>query len=320
MATIRQLPSGKFNAQIRIRGTASQSRSFATREEAQAWCSVQSPSLPSMTQASLTMNDLALRYCSTQLKGKTSRHMMLEKMERVSKSFPQSFTSITRSDVNEFRLKRMTQVSGPTVREDIQLINKLFRWAEREMVFGEQDLPSPAKNIALPPPSKPRSRIVESHELSLLLTALPEVMKGVVEVAFETAMRRSEIVKLTPRVLHLDDRCLSVLAGKTGDRMVPLTTRAVELLRSAQEHCKRPDDRLFPVAPHSVTTAVRRARRVVGLDEDVRLHQLRHTRISMVARKGFNQAQIMMVSGHKDSRSVQRYTHLNVHDVIGLLD
>ena len=56
------------------------------------------------------------------------------------------------------------------------------------------------------------------------------------------------------------------------------------------------------------------------MDEDVRFHQLRHTRISMVARKGFNQAQIMMVSGHRDIRSVQRYTHLNVRDVIGLLD
>ena len=50
------------------------------------------------------------------------------------------------------------------------------------------------------------------------------------------------------------------------------------------------------------------------------MHQLRHTRITEVARKGFNQAQIMMVSGHKDSRSVQRYTHLNVRDVIDKLD
>ncbi|OAM80050.1 hypothetical protein A3840_01995 [Devosia elaeis] len=145
-------------------------------------------------------------------------------------------------------------------------------------------------------------------------------MRALVELAYETAMRRSEIIKLTPRVLHLDERVLSVVDGKTGDRFVPLTTRAVTLLRAAQERCKSPDDRLFPVAAHSVSTAVRRARRAVGLDEDVRLHQLRHTRITMVARKGFNQAQIMMVSGHKDSRSVQRYTHLNVRDVIGLMD
>ncbi|MEQ1933349.1 MAG: site-specific integrase [Fimbriimonadaceae bacterium] len=266
------------------------------------------------------MAQLALRYCSTQLMGKPSRHMMLEKMERVAKAFPQPFASITRSDVNAFKLARMTQVSGPTVREDIQLINKLFRWAEREMVFGERDLPSPAKNIALPPPCKPRSRIVEKNELDLLMSVLTPLMGRVIEVAFETAMRRSEITRLTPRVLHLGDRTLSVIDGKTGDRIVPLNSRAVELLKEAQEGCRGQDDRLFPVTPHAVSTAVRRARRAVGLDEDVRLHQLRHTRISMVARKGFNQAQIMMVSGHRDSRSVQRYTHLNVRDVIDLLD
>lgn len=319
MATIRQLPSGKFNVQIRARGSVSRSKSFNSREEAETWVLAQSPSIKSEAHASVTMKQLALRYCSTRLAGKPSRHMMLEKMERVARAFPQPFISITRSDVNEFRLTRMMQVSGPTVREDIQLINKLFRWAEREMIFGERDIPSPAKNIALPPPCKPRSRVVEKHELKMLMSALSPTMSLIVELAFETAMRRSEIVKLTPRVLHLGDRCLSVIDGKTGDRVVPLTSRAIGLLSGAQQG-RGPDDRLFPVTSHAVTTAVRRARRIVGLDEDVRLHQLRHTRISMVARRGFNQAQIMMVSGHRDSRSVQRYTHLNVRDVIDLLD
>lgn len=320
MASIRQLPSGKFNAQVRIKGSPNRSQSFATYDDARRWADAQTPTVTPTSQPATTFHELALRYCSTQLKGKPSRHMMLAKMERVAQSFPQPFTSITRSDVNAFRLARMAQVSGPTVREDLQIINKLFRWAEREMVFGERELASPAKNIALPPPCKPRSRVVEQAELQLLISALPDSMKVLVEVAFETAMRRSEIIKLTPRVLHLDDRSLSVIDGKTGDRIVPLTTRAVELLTAAQERCKTPDDRLFPVAAHSVSTAIRRARRAVGLDEDVRMHQLRHTRISVVARKGFNQAQIMMVSGHRDSRSVQRYTHLNVSDVIRLLD
>lgn len=320
MATIRQLPSGKFNAQIRPKGSPSHSRTFATADEAQRWAKTQETRHLSPTASPQTMRDLALCYCSTQLKGKSSRHMMLDKMERVARYFPQAFTSISRVDVNAFRLSRLTQVSGPTVREDLQLINKLFRWAEREMIFGDRDLSSPAKNISLPPPCKPRSRIVEKAELELLISALPESMKVLVEVAYETAMRRSEIIKLTPRVLHLDERSLSVIDGKTGDRVVPLTNRAVALLRGAQEACRSADERLFPVAAHSVSTAVRRARRAVGLDEDVRLHQLRHTRISIVARKGFNQAQIMMVSGHKDSRSVQRYTHLNVTDVIRLLD
>ncbi|TRV14755.1 MAG: site-specific integrase [Microcystis wesenbergii Mw_MB_S_20031200_S109] len=178
----------------------------------------------------------------------------------------------------------------------------------------------PTRNIALPASTKPRSRVVEREELDRLITALSPVMADIVEIAFETAMRRSEIIRLTPRALHLQERCLSVIDGKTGDRIVPLSQKAVNRLQDVAKRCLTPDSRMFPVSAHSVSTAVRRARKRVGLDDGVRLHQLRHTRISMVARMGFNQAQIMMVSGHKDSRSVQRYTHLNVKDVIRLLD
>jgi integrase len=111
-----------------------------------------------------------------------------------------------------------------------------------------------------------------------------------------------------------------VFDGKTGDRMVPLTKRAIEILSEAESRTASASDRLFPIAPHSVSTAVRRARRQLNMGEDIKLHQMRHTRITMVAKKGLNQPQIMMVSGHRDSRSVQRYTHLNVKDVIDLLD
>ena len=137
MATIRQLPSGKFSAQIRVKGAASRSQSFPTFDDARRWVEAQAPTATQTAQAAITFRDLALRYCSTQLKGRPSRHMMLAKMERVAQSFPQPFTSITRSDVNAFRLSRMTQVSGPTVREDLQMINKLFRWAEREMRMAD---------------------------------------------------------------------------------------------------------------------------------------------------------------------------------------
>lgn len=319
MSTIRLLPSGKFNVQIRSKGASPRSRTFATQEEAEAWSTAQSTVLAPSQVSRMTMDQLALRYCATRLAGKPSRNMMLWKMRKVAKDFPQPFLQITRTDVNAYRLRRLPHVSGSTVREEIQMINKLFRWAEREMIFGDAALPSPANNIALPPASKPRSKVVEKSELDLLISRLSPTMARVVEVAFETAMRRSEILRLTPRVLHLGERYLMVLNGKTGDRPVPLNKRAVALLTALSAN-KKPDQPLFNVNAHSVTTAVRRARRAAGLSDDVRMHQLRHTRITMVARQGFNQAQIMMVSGHRDSRSAQRYTHLSVKDVIGLLD
>jgi len=43
MATIRQLPSGKFNVQIRVKGSPSRSQSFVTLDEAERWANAQSP-------------------------------------------------------------------------------------------------------------------------------------------------------------------------------------------------------------------------------------------------------------------------------------
>ncbi|MEL6660887.1 MAG: site-specific integrase [Bacteroidota bacterium] len=61
-------------------------------------------------------------------------------------------------------------------------------------------------------------------------------MAVVVELAYETAMRRSELLRLRPRDLNLPERFLRVVDGKEGSRDVPLTRRAVELLEGALEH------------------------------------------------------------------------------------
>ncbi|HEY9079375.1 site-specific integrase [Magnetovibrio sp.] len=326
MASIRQLPSGRFNVQIRHPNTKQKSKSFPTKAEAEAWAAqIESEHLKAQAQdieqtPSISFEDLGTRYCSLVLKGRTSFTITKQRIERMAQHLPKRATAITKRDINTYRLMRLEQVSSVSCRDELQLIHRIYRWAHREMLLDETRYPSPCTGIAMPPTSKPRNRVVERDELELLLNELQPIMRVVVELAYETAMRRGEILKLTPKNLHLEDRILDVVDGKTGDRSVPLTKRAVELLRESLEACPSSSSRLFPVEPHSVSTAFRRARKRAGLDSDVRFHQLRHSRITMVARKGFNQAQIMMVSGHRDVRSVQRYTHLNVMDVINHLD
>ena len=327
MSTIRKLPSGRYNVQIREKGQKPISRTFDDQETAQAWAdrfegnSVQSdPTKEVRQEAILTLEEMGRRYCSTHLKNRPSRFSTQRTIELIARHLPEDVRSITKYDINDYRLKRLETVSNVTCRNELELIHRLYRWAHRELILDKASCPSPCEEVTFPPTSKPRNRVVERDELERLLNELQPIMRVIVELAYETAMRRAEIVKLTPKDLHLDERIISVVDGKTGDRSVPLTKRAVELLRDSLDACPSPESQLFPVEPHSVTTAFRRARERAGLDSDVRFHQLRHSRITMVARKGFNQAQIMMVSGHRDVRSVQRYTHLNVTDVISQLD
>lgn len=320
MATYRTLPSGRINCQVRRQARKPLSRSFDTKEQAEAWAQLQELSHQrprALNLQSITFHDLGLQYVASALQGKSAHYQTYRRVERIAKCLKQPVTTITKWEVNGYKAKRLTEVGTSTCRDELLLIRRVFRWANKELLLG---LNNPCEDIVLPKPSKPRNKVVSPEEMQALLAKVTPSMRPVIELAYETAMRRSEILKLTPACLHLDERLLDVIDGKTGDRSVPLSRRAVEILREAEGSCATPLARLFPLAPYSVSQALRRARQALGLSDDIRFHQLRHTRISMVARKGFNQAQIMMVSGHRDSRSVQRYTHLNVRDVIGLLD
>lgn len=319
MASYRQLKSsGRWNVQVRKSGQKSKSATFDTKDQAERWANEQDTGIDQ--ELGLSFLELGLMYCDRVLAGRSSYEETTGRIQRIAKVLPRDVSSITRKDMNEYRLTRLKEVSGVTVRDYMQLVNRVYRFAYREMIIDPEQVPNPCENIPIPPSSKPRNYVVTKEELALLLSELTPVMASIVELAFETAMRRGEIVSLKAKHLHLKQRLLSVVDGKTGDRSVPLTRRAVELLTESLERCTTPESRLFPVSPHAVSTAFRRARKRLGMDDDIRLHQLRHTRITQVAKKGFNQAQIMMISGHRDVRSVQRYTHLNVKDVIDLLD
>ncbi|WP_297837122.1 site-specific integrase [uncultured Roseibium sp.] len=322
MASFRQLPSGKWNVQVRRKGFKPQSNTFATKVDAEAWAASLEIKLPADELAleqrqtdERSLSSLSYAYCNEQLQGRPTFEKFLALTDRLSR---QPFFNIPLSELQathitaykDGRLKAGT--STTTVHWELSFIRRIIKWHTGDLGVSGQ--------VKLPRPKPSRNRVITPQELELLLGALSPKMRPVVELAYETAMRRSEIVKLRVKDIHLSERILDVIDGKEGDRSVPLSKRACELLGVALKDLPNPVSRLFPFAPLSVTRAVKRARDKVGLDADVRLHQLRHTRCTIVAKKGFNQAQIMIVSGHKDVRSIQRYTHLNVRDVLDLLD
>lgn len=318
MANIRSLPSGNWNAQVRLRGTPPQSKTFPTQALAQAWAD--QLEAVTKTHQTHTLFTLGVTYCETMLKGKGSYDHAIKIVDQLFAAFPQSIHDITPQLVNDFKLKRLQTVKPATCRIQLAFMSRFFRFAKRGLLI---DIHNPVSDIALPKPDKSSDKVISAGELGKLLDKLSPTMALIVELAYETAMRRSEILKLTIQCLHLDDRIADVVDGKNGTRSVPLTMRAMELLKEAQRLAlasKTHRGRLFIVTPHAVSQAVRLARNKAGLDDSVRLHQLRHTRITNVAKKGFNNAQIMIVSGHRDTRSVARYSHLNAKDVLHLID
>jgi integrase len=53
----------------------------------------------------------------------------------------------------------------------------------------------------------------------------------------------------------------------------------------------------------------------VGL-QDLHLHDLRHEAVSRLFEKGFNVIEVASISGHRELRMLQRYTHLRAADLV----
>jgi integrase len=102
------------------------------------------------------------------------------------------------------------------------------------------------------------------------------------------------------------DRCwLTVPVTKNGvPRVVPLTDSALTVLNRYPSK-----DRLFAIAPDSVTQAFSRACRRAGIN-DLRFHDLRHEAISRLFEQGRSVPEVASISGHSDYRMLARYTHL----------
>jgi integrase len=141
-------------------------------------------------------------------------------------------------------------------------------------------------------------------------------MKPLIILAIETAMRRGEMLDLQWQ--HVDlVRCVAHLPlTKNGDsRDIPLSRRAVAILKGLMADKGQNADRVFPVTPNSVRLCFEHLR-VRAQMEDFRFHDLRHEGVSRLFEKGLNIAEVSTISGHKELRMLQRYTHLRAEDLV----
>jgi len=144
-------------------------------------------------------------------------------------------------------------------------------------------------------------------------------MKPLIILAIETAMRRGEMLDLQWQ--HVDlVRCVAHLPlTKNGDsRDIPLSRCAVATLKGLLAEKDRDADRVFPVTGNSIRLAFEHLR-VRAQMNDFRFHDLRHEGVSRLFEKGLNIAEVSAISGHKELRMLQRYTHLRAVDLVARL-
>ncbi|EHB2726802.1 site-specific integrase [Salmonella enterica subsp. enterica serovar 4,[5],12:b:-] len=335
--TYNTLPSGSIRALIRSKGMKPVSKTFPSREAAEEWAKtieqgsvsnennshIETPVLVPATSLD-AIGSLYAESVRFDDNGKVrgGYETAVNRISVIARHLHQKpLSDLTETDIDTYKAERLKMVSGSTVRLELQMLSRVLKWGKRRYGFKPADLIE-YMNEVMPAPGAPREKTADELEYKMIYEAISDKMKPILELAYLTAMRRGEIIQITPAMVDIYNQVINLAADQTKNgcaRKVPLSKAACDLLKQL---CDGRDKkaRLFPYEPHSVTKAFRRAADKAGVSRELVFHSMRHTRATIAAEKGLSTLQIMAITGHKDVSMVVRYTHLKAENVAKLLD
>lgn len=351
MATIVRTPSGTWKAVIRKTGWPTASKSFRIKRDAEDWSRrteddmVRGAYARNAAAERMTVAAALERYLrevtptkkpSTQLSERRRAVWLTAELGRYS------MTALTPEVVAGYRDRRLAgdvdadgnphPRSNNTVRLELALLGHLFTVALKEWGLGLTY--NPVLSIRRPAPGAGRDRRLPPEDEVRLFRAVDAysnpMLGWIVRLALETGMRASEIRTLTRKQVDLPRRIVHLHDTKNASsRTVPLTRRAVEVLRAALDNPIRPIDtdlvffgepgRDGKRHPYEFNPTWLKIKRDCGL-ADLHFHDLRHEAVSRLVEAGLSDQEVAAISGHKSMQMVKRYTHLRAEDLISKLD
>ena len=306
MASIT-LRAGKYRALVRRNGVTA-SKTFTLRKDAEAWARKTESEIErnlfldvsTFQQTTLSeLVDLWYEHRGQHLKSAYNLLFNLRAIKQGIGSLP--LHAITRQVLSIYRDNALTQRSAQTVKHELGVISRSLNAAED---FGITLPKIPCCAMPkLPPGRTQRISHAQQHALS---EALSGESKLAFELALHTAMRRGEIANLEWDYVHLKSATLHIPITKTDiPRTIPLTPEAKLLLSSTP----RKTNKVFSITGQSMSKAFHRTCLKLGF-HNLRFHDLRHEATSRFFEMGLNVMEVASITGHRDLKMLQRYTHL----------
>ncbi len=167
-----------------------------------------------------------------------------------------------------------------------------------------------------------RDKILDPEQFDLLQAVCPDYLQSINLVAYQTGMRRGEILDLTWDRVDLKGGFIRLKGADTKTkhgRIIPLSLSGElpHLFRKLQEVRVLRDSHVFlhndkPI--RCFKDAFRRACLQVGI-EGFRFHDFCHTTVTNMRRAGIDRLTIMEISGHKTMSCFTRYNSFREADL-----
>lgn len=218
---------------------------------------------------------------------------------------------LRRADVQRLADAMLGACASPsTIRNALMPLRVICRRAIQD---GELAT-SPCSHLRLPAVRSTRDRITSVDEMQALLAALPDDLQALYGTAFYAGLRRGELRALRWADVDLAGRRLTVRKGmddtgilidpksRRGARTIPIVEPLAELLAELRDRSDtRPQRHVFFGHRAFTSSTVRRRAHDRWTDANlnpIKLHECRHTFVSILIASGVNAKAISTFCGH----------------------
>ncbi|MCU0785445.1 MAG: tyrosine recombinase [Verrucomicrobia bacterium] len=219
------------------------------------------------------------------------------------------------------------RLSSESVYLEIAALRAFYRFAENEKFLPA----NVAENLSLPRRWKRLPKALSNQEIERLLAPeTPETPQSlcdqaVLELAYASGLRLSELRNLRLEQLHLEAGFINVIGKGNKERVVPVGRKAVEALNRYIEAGRpklvtpRSPANVFltrrgtPFASVTLWLHIKRRVRRAGAERNITPHMLRHSFATHLLEHGADLRVIQELLGHASIGTTEVYTHVTGH-------
>lgn len=331
MATIIK-NGNKYRAQVRKKGIY-KTATFSTRTEANRWAYVIEAQIDAgeyNTTPNILFSELIDKYLKEVTPTKRGQREERFRLLRIARSSLGSVAlpELSKEHFRQWQNQRLKEVQEVSVARERATLSALMTKALEWDYLKENPLKTLEK-VKTPPA---RTRRYSENEIDTLVFVSgynpkqpPLLMQNRVGAAIlfaiETAMRAGEITGLKWEHVNFAQRTAFLPKTKNGHpRTVPLTTKAVEILKHLEQLEPDKENSVFQLTSRSLDAIFRKLKRKANLHEaDLHFHDTRREALTRLA-KYLSPMELAKVSGHRDLSILQNtYYNPDISELVSKL-
>lgn len=242
-------------------------------------------------------------------------------------SIEQNFSTANHQSVRAWIVNLMDDgLESKSVNRKISSLRSFYKYLLKEDIVSK----NPIVRVQTPKVAKKLPAFVSEEKLNALLnnnTFTNEFEsvrdKLILELLFGTGIRLNELLQLKTNDVYLSEKTLKVLGKRNKERIIPINTALIEILKSYTSIIKNLNfetstEKLIvtnkgkPAYPKLIYRIVNKYLSLITTQDKKSPHILRHTFATSLLNKGADINAIKDLLGHANLAATQVYTHNSI--------